>query len=295
MSDDLKRESRILLVEDEQLLRWSIQRYFQKQGYHVDAAGDVDEATEKAREGRYHLLITDLKLGKSGGLELAAMTREHNPDLQVIVITGQASKESAIAALRQGVWDYVEKPFDLERLLFTAAKALDKRRMEKELLRLSRTDGLTGLYNQRYFYKVLKSEMKRADRQRRPLSVLLLDVDNFKDYNDLHGHLEGDEMLTRLAKCLVLACRRDVDVAFRYGGDEFVMLLPEADEATAHSIANRICQILGEEGLKLTLSIGITVLSRGTDFREAIREADEAMYMAKQFEGNRTVTFRPSS
>ena len=282
---------RILLAEDEDLLRWSIQRFFEKRGFVVDGVKNGDEGVDKARVGSYDLLITDLRLGGADGLELAAVCREHNPELQTIVITGQGSKESAISALRQGVWDYVEKPLDLQRLLFTVEKALDKRRMERELVRLSRTDGLTSLYNQRYFYEVLKVEMRRAHRQNHSLSIILLDVDNFKEYNDLHGHLEGDEILARVALCLKKACRRDVDTAFRYGGDEFVLVLPGAGEPSARNVANRIVQLLEEDSVGLSLSIGINEVKRGAEIREAMREADEAMYTAKQFDGNKTVTF----
>jgi diguanylate cyclase (GGDEF)-like protein len=212
----------------------------------------------------------------------------------VIIISGHGSKETVIRALRQGVWDFVEKPFDLELLLITIEKALEKSRMEKELVRLSRTDGLTGLFNQRYFYAVLEAEMKRASRQNRPLSLILLDVDEFKKYNDLHGHLAGDDMLVRLASCIRRACRKDVDVGFRYGGDEFVILLPEADRRTAEEISRRVCHVVEEAGLEITLSIGVTDLSRGKNLKGAVREADEAMYLAKQFGGNRTVTFEHS-
>jgi len=284
----------ILLAEDEDLLRWSIQRFFEKRGFAVEGVKNGDEGVEKARGGSYDLLITDLRLGGVDGLEVAAVCREHNPELQTIVITGQGSKESVIAALRQGVWDYVEKPLDLQRLLFTVEKALDKRRMERELVRLSRTDGLTNLYNQRYFYEVLKVEMRRAQRQNQPLSLMLLDVDNFKEYNDLHGHLEGDEILARVALCLKKACRRDVDMAFRYGGDEFVLILPGANEPSARNVANRIVQLLEEDSVGLSLSIGINEVKRGTEIREAMREADEAMYTAKQFDGSKTVTFSRS-
>jgi PleD family two-component response regulator len=239
---------RILLAEDEDLLRWSIQRFFEKRGFAVEGVKNGTEGVKKAGVGSYDLLITDLRLGGVDGLKVAAVCREHNPELQTIVITGQGSKESVTAALRQGVWDYVEKPLDLQRLLFTVEKALDKRRMERELVRLSRTDGLTGLYNQRYFYEIMKVEMKRARRQNQSLSLILLDVDNFKEYNDLHGHLEGDEILARVALC----------------------------------------------SIGLSLSIGINEVKRGSEIREAMREADEAMYTAKQFDGNKTVTFRRS-
>lgn len=283
--------SRILLVEDEDLLRRSVQRFLRKRNYRVESVGDGRRGLRKILSTTYDLLITDLQLEGIGGLRLAAAARESNPFLQVIIITGAGSKESILEALRQGVWDYVEKPFNLEFLLISIEKALEKIRMEKELVRLSRTDGLTGLFNQRHFYSVLDTEMKRAVRQNHCLSLILLDVDNFKDFNSREGHLAGDEILSEIASCIKRACRKDVDLAFRYGGDEFVVILPEADHTTAETVAERITRFLREAGLGLTLSIGVTELTKASDIKAAVRKADEAMYLAKQLGGDRTVTF----
>lgn len=294
MTEGSGSRGRILLVEDEDLMRWSVGRYLEKRNLTVDAAADGTEGLRKASSATYDLLLTDLQIRGLDGLSLAAAARKRNPRLQVIVITGHGSKETVLAALRQGVWDYVEKPFDLEVLMFTIDKALEKSRMENELIRLSRTDGLTDLYNQRHFYSVLGSEMKRAARQKRKLALLLIDVDDFKDYNNRHGHLAGDDLLVHLAACLKRACRRDVDLAFRYGGDEFVILLPEAGRDVAQAVAERVCHFLRAEMAGVTVSIGLTELREAGDLREAIREADEAMYLAKQFGGGRTIIFERS-
>jgi diguanylate cyclase (GGDEF)-like protein len=281
----------VLLVEDEDLLRESLRLYLIKRGYAVDSVKTAAEALARCREAGIDLLVSDLHLAGLDGLQLAEAARKHNPHLQVIIVTGHGSKESILQALRQGVWDFVEKPFDFEIFLITIEKALEKIRMEKELIRLSRTDGLTGLYNQRYFTSVLEKEMKRATRQKRPLSLILVDVDDFKKYNDLHGHLAGDDILTRLAACMRQACRKDVDLAFRYGGDEFVILLPEGSGKTAERVAERLSRFVERDGLGVTLSVGVTELPPLQDLRGAVREADQAMYLAKQLGGNRRVTF----
>jgi diguanylate cyclase (GGDEF)-like protein len=281
----------VLLVEDEDLLRESLRLYLVKKGYAVDSVKTAAEALARCREAGIDLLVSDLHLAGLDGLQLAEAARKHNPHLQVIIVTGHGSKESILQALRQGVWDFVEKPFDFEIFLITIEKALEKIRMEKELIRLSRTDGLTGLYNQRYFTSVLEKEMKRATRQKRPLSLILVDVDDFKKYNDLHGHLAGDDILTRLAACMRQACRKDVDLAFRYGGDEFVILLPEGSGKTAERVAERLSRFVERDGLGVTLSVGVTELPPLQDLRGAVREADQAMYLAKQLGGNRRVTF----
>lgn len=280
-AQDGQIRGRILLVEDEDLLRWSVERYLTKRGFSVTTAPDGRAALTLLDGATFDVVITDLGLAGTDGLALASEARRLHPESQVVIITGQGSKDTVLQALRQGVLDYIEKPFDLELLLLTVEKAFEKSRILRELVQLSRTDGLTGLYNQRHFYAVLEAEMGRARRQNRPLSLLLVDVDAFKSYNDRYGHLAGDAALARIAACLRKACRRDIDNAFRYGGDEFVLLLPEADRTTAAGIATRVRTLLAEEGIALTVSIGLAALQVDHDLKAFIREADEAMYRDK--------------
>lgn len=272
---------RVLLVEDEDLLRWSIERYLTKHGFVVTAVPDGVAAMKMLAITAHDVVITDLGISGADGLAVAAETRRLNSETQVVIITGQGSKDTILQALRQGVSDYIEKPFDLELLLLTVGKALEKTLILRELVQLARTDGLTGLYNLRHFYSVLDPEINRARRQKHDLSLLLVDVDDFKHYNDHFGHLAGDAALARIAGCLNRACRRDIDTAFRYGGDEFVLLLPEGDEPTAGDVAARVRALLAEEEITLTVSIGIASLREDQDLKSFIREADEAMYRDK--------------
>jgi two-component system cell cycle response regulator len=272
---------RVLLVEDEDLLRWSIERYLTKRGFAVEAVRDGAEALAMLVGATHDIVITDLAISGIDGLAIAAEARRLHTETQVVIITGQGSKDTILQALRQGVSDYIEKPFDMELLLITVEKALEKTLVLRELIQLARTDGLTGLYNQRHFYSVLETEIRRARRQNRALSLLLVDVDNFKRYNDRYGHLAGDAALARIATSLKRACRRDIDAAFRYGGDEFILVLPETDRANAASIAARVHALLLEEGIALTVSIGVAELREGQDLKAFIREADRAMYRDK--------------
>jgi len=272
---------RVLLVEDEDLLRWSIERYLTRRGFAVEAVRDGAEAMAMLVGAAYDIVITDLAMCGADGLAIAAEARRLHAETQVVIITGQSSKDTILQALRQGVSDYIEKPFDLELLLLTVEKALEKTLILRELIQLARTDGLTGLYNQRHFYTVLEAEINRARRQNRALSLLLVDVDDFKRYNDRFGHLAGDAALARIAAGLKRACRRDIDTAFRYGGDEFILVLPEADSRTAAGIAGRVSSLLVDEGIALTVSIGIAQLREGQDLKAFIREADQAMYRDK--------------
>ena len=286
MAADGAVRGRVLLVEDEDLLRWSIERYLVKRGFAVTSVRDGAAALAILAGATQDVVVTDLSLSGADGLTIASEARRLHTETQVVVITGQGSKDTVLQALRQGVSDYIEKPFDLELLLLTIEKALEKTLVLRELVQLARTDGLTSLYNQRHFYTVLEAEIKRARRQGRQLSLLLVDVDDFKRYNDRFGHLAGDAALARIAGCLKRVCRRDIDTPFRYGGDEFMLILPEADRAIADGIAARARALLLDEGISLTVSIGVAELREGQDLKDFIREADRAMYRDKNEEAS---------
>lgn len=168
-----------------------------------------------------------------------------------------------------------------------------QKQLELELKELSSKDSLTGLYNQRSFYDRIEDEMERAKRQGRPLSLLLFDIDRFKGYNDTRGHLEGDKVLQAAAVAIMRSTRTHVDVGFRYGGDEFTVILPEADELAAATIAERIRRNF--EALSfdsLTLSIGLCTYRGEMDVKTLIRLADERMYDSKRAGGNRVTVHR---
>jgi diguanylate cyclase (GGDEF)-like protein/PAS domain S-box-containing protein len=165
----------------------------------------------------------------------------------------------------------------------------EQKQLEMELQELSIKDNLTSLYNQRHFYGVLQKEMARANRQNHPLCLLLLDLDNFKQLNDTRGHLAGDRILERVGQIMKECTREHVDYSFRYGGDEFTIILTETTPKQAVEVAERIKQLVPEllEEETLTLSIG---LSEFTDseigLEEFINSADQAMYRAKKAGGN---------
>ena len=169
-----------------------------------------------------------------------------------------------------------------------------QKKLETELKEMSIKDSVTGLYNQRYFYDRLAAEIERARRQKHPLSLLLFDIDQFKKYNDCHGHLAGDGVLQAAGQVVMECTREHVDLGFRYGGDEFTVILAEADEAQAYNIAERIR--VGFESRQfdaLTVSIGLMTYREGYSLRTFIQFADAMMYDAKRSGGNRIFVFRP--
>jgi diguanylate cyclase (GGDEF)-like protein/PAS domain S-box-containing protein len=170
----------------------------------------------------------------------------------------------------------------------------EKIKLERELLELSITDGLTGLHNQRHFYKELDKEMERSKRQKTPLCLLLFDLDGFKEYNDLKGHLEGDKVLKGVAEAVLKSIRK-MDSAFRYGGDEFTIILPAAGKKAGVLVAERIKKSFEKiPSLKqMSLSIGLVEFDPQYDLTTFVNHADAAMYAAKKKGGNQISVFPP--
>ncbi len=165
-------------------------------------------------------------------------------------------------------------------------EVLEKR--SKELQELCITDALTGIYNWRHFRDRLEYEVARNKRQNHPLSLIFFDVDNLKIYNDKFGHSGGNEILKAIARIITWSIRKDVDSAYRFGGDEFAILLPETNSQQATEVAKRIIKKLSESNLcDVTLSFGIAELEPDIDADTLLKRADEAMYLSKQDPNNK--------
>ncbi len=179
-------------------------------------------------------------------------------------------------------------------LLAICKDITEQRRLENELRELSIKDSLTGLYNQRHFHERLRNEIERAKRQKHPLSLLLFDIDQFKQYNDRHGHLAGDKVLQAVGRVVMESTRDHVDIGFRYGGDEFTVILPEAGQAQALQIAERIRRTFEDRGFDgLTLSIGLMAYQEGYSVPMFIQFTDAMMYDAKRAGGNSVYVYHP--
>ncbi len=174
-----------------------------------------------------------------------------------------------------------------------------KKEMEARLLELSITDGLTGLFNHRHFYCVLSKELERAHRYSRPFSLIVMDLDNFKQCNDQFGHIEGDNIL-RIVGDTAKELLRTTDSAFRYGGDEFVIVLPETILESASTVAEKFREAFKSKcpyricskkagAFKATLSLGVAQAGPGEDAESLMKRADMAMYEAKKSGGDRTM------
>ncbi len=214
------------------------------------------------------------------GMDLIKMVCK-NHDISIIAMTGYSEGYTYVDVINAGASDFIKKPFGIEELEAKIRRIITERNLRKELNRLSITDSLTDLYNQRHFYFRLNEEIKRAKRQRNLLALILLDLNDFKTYNDKHGHLAGDEVL-RDAGEIVRSCIRDsVDSGYRYGGDEFAIILIDADITIAKEIGTRI-----EEGFysknTVTVSVGYSIYQADMTAKELIDIADKDLYRSKQ-------------
>ena len=230
---------RLLIVDDDVKLCETIADIFWEKGYTVDMAYNGRQALEKLADRFFNVVLLDIKLSNADGIELLKILKEAHPEAEVIIITGYATLESAVEALTRGAFAYVRKPLAMDEVIAAVEQAIQKQqlvltkerhavaeRQGREYYRLgSITDGLTELYAHSYFRDLLIREIALAERYSHPVSLLMIDIDDFKDYNDKHGHLAGDKALRNIAKTLKVSCR-SVDVIARYGGEEFAILMP---------------------------------------------------------------------
>ena len=299
-----KQCERILIADDDADFRLILVRRAQRLGLEVIEAEDGEQAIEALKNNSFDLILLDLWMPNYCGLEVFRVAQEIDPELQAIVLTGSATLETAVEALRCGVYDYLTKPLEsLAELDLAITRALTHRRLVQEnarlfaeVQRLAITDPLTGLFNRRKLDEVLTIEVERAHRYNRPLSLIMLDLDGMKALNDKYGHPAGDEALKIVADKIRKQIRT-VDIPTRYGGDEFVVLLPEADLEAARSVAKRICAKITStsfQGEYLSVSAGVAQWS--ADFpkaRQFLKIADQAMYQAKRAGGKRLFVLSP--
>ena len=295
-----KADTRILIVDDDVGVRDTMHEYIQTVGYYSKAVSCAEEALELMGKENFHVVITDIMLPVMGGLELTKLIKKASTS-DVIVMTGYSDNYSYEEAINIGASDFVIKPVRLGELMLRLKRVLKERELTKErvrmmekLQRLAVTDGLTKLYNSRSFYSQLETEVDRFNRYKHPLTLLLLDLDHFKQYNDNHGHLEGDKVLVRFSQ-IIKSCLRTNDSAYRYGGEEFTVILPETAGAEARTVAQRIRSALAAErfspengqNAQITISIGVTEYQEKEELSTFIQRADKAMYLSKQNGGNR--------
>ena len=316
---------RVLIVDDDRGNVTLVREGLSPFGYHFIEAHDGPQALSAIRQHRPDLIVMDVEMPGFSGVEVCRIVKANQGEngfgfIPVILMTARGGS-AKIEGLELGADDYLVKPFDMlelsarvkamlrlkalqdqlidkNRELDRANRELDKKR--EELLALTRIDGLTGLYNRRYFEERLAAEFARSERYRVPLSCLMLDLDHFKRMNDTYGHPFGDKVLKGAAG-VTQAALRSVDLLARYGGEELVALLPETGPKEARAVAERIRSRIeslelvhrgldGEEKrVTCTASVGIATYPIPTiDSAEGLlRAADDCLYGAKADGRNR--------
>ena len=275
---DYSRES-VLVVDDDTQFRETLVQLLSVLGFETGSASSGPGALTKLKENEYTFLLADMKMPDIDGLKLIEQAGKDFPDMSIIAMTGYAEGYRYIDVINAGASDFIKKPFESEELEAKVNRIIGERNLRKELSRLSITDSLTGLFNQRHFYSRLKEEITRAQRQSHSLALILLDLDHFKAYNDTYGHLAGDEVLRNLGRIINKNIREGVDSGYRYGGDEFAVILIDADLSVASEIGKRIQNALLQGNF--TASVGYATFVDGMTEKELVSEADKNLYKAK--------------
>lgn len=282
---------KLLIVDDDLTVCDVLTDTLTEYGYDCAVETNGLNVISRLRTEFFDGVLLDLLMPEIDGLELLQLIKEPFPELPVIIITGFGSIETAVESIKAGASDFVTKPIDMTILDIRIRKAIE----HEQTRRLAYTDDLTSLANYRSFHTRLQQEMDRADRYHRPLSLIMLDIDYFKAYNDTHGHPQGDATLTQVAE-LLKKTSRSSDTVARYGGEEFALILPETDHISAEALGNRLREEIeqfkfpGEEHLPskiLTISVGIATHSRYANKEELIAAADAELYRAKREGRNR--------
>jgi len=309
---------KILVVDDSPTIRAALKALLERMGHTVVEANDGKEALQMYRQNRPGLVLIDVVMPVMDGYESARHMRETSADewVPIIFLSSKEADQDLDRAIEAGGDDYLVKPVSfvvlnakiraLQRLESMRTKQLEMSRdlasANRELEKLSRQDGLTGIANRRYFDSYLVTEVRRAAREKAPVSLILSDVDHFKAFNDCYGHQAGDDCLRRVAAALSSAGRRPADLAARYGGEEFAMVLPGTVLDGAVDVAQAVSRVIGGLAIpharsavdqNVTLSQGVVSLipEKESASEDLIQHADQALYQAKQQGRNRYVVF----
>ena len=265
------KKTKVLIVDDEQETLDLIAEYLKSRGFDVTTTMSGEQAISLIQNDLFHIAIVDLHLPGMTGSELLKSIKKIRYDIQAVMITGYGTIRDAVECMKLGASDFITKPILLDHLLLTIQRILEETRLKEEAeladyyRNLSRTDELTGLYNFRHLMAALKSEVSRHMRYNRTLSLAMIDIDDFKKYNDAKGHEEGNELLVRLAH-VFKHNTRNCDLLARYGGEEFIIIFPETSLEEAVVVSQRICSTV-ESTLGVSVTIGLASLPKDSSDR----------------------------
>lgn len=294
---------RILIAEDDPISRRLLEVTLGKWGYEVVSCPDGESAWDTLQQpDAPSLAILDWMMPGMDGLQVCREVRQMmiEPYTYMLLLTAKSQKDDIIAGLEAGADDYLTKPFDASELrmrLRAGRRILDLQTelifAREELRRQATHDSLTRLLNRAAVCGMLQGELRRAEREQLPLSIILADIDFFKRINDTYGHLAGDAVLREMSQCMKSVVR-PYDGIGRYGGEEFLLVLPGCDNEGAVALAERLRECielnpfaLAEGMIPITLSLGVASNDIMQDMEGLIGAADAALYRAKNSGRNR--------
>ncbi len=305
--ETIKKKQTVLIVDDSPV---NIQMLGQllKDEWNVKVATNGKTALNIATsEDPPDLILLDVMMPEIDGYKICQILKasDDTKDIPIIFVTAMSQQEDEAKGLELGAIDYITKPYNISIVKARVRNHLELKHYRDLLKDASLIDGLTGIPNRRRFDEVLKSEWKRAFRDKKPISVLMADIDYFKRYNDHYGHLEGDECLKRVAECLQNTLKRPADLAARFGGEEFVGILPATTAEGALKIAEtyresvEALQVEHQESPisdYVTISVGVATIMPSEEQGEEklVRRADDALYEAKEAGRNQVKGNAPS-
>lgn len=311
MRKDADKKAKILVVDDRPSSYERIVKYLAEEN-SVTLVSDPKEALLRAADEEFDTAIISLSLVDFDALRLCAQLKslEKTRMLPLMVVSELEHEQKVITALEMGVNDYIRRPLDRNELLARIRTQISRKRYNvllrdsvQQTIEMAVTDGLTGLNNRRYLDNHLTEVISKARGRQKPVSIVMCDIDHFKKVNDTHGHDVGDEVIREFARRIKKNIR-NIDLACRYGGEEFVVVMPDTDVALARVVAERIRNevalhpFIVEEGAKqlpITVSLGVSCLEKETDTGDSlIKRADNALYEAKRA-GRNTVIFQAAA
>ncbi len=300
----------IVVADDDRIARELLAGILRRHGFVVESVPDGQLAVERVAKGGVDLVLLDVLMPRLSGLEACRLLKGMTSDgfLPVVLVTAKTDTASRVEGLKIGADDYVCKPFEEDELVARVQAMLRIKRSHDHVIvsrarleQLSLHDDLTGLYNYRYLHARLNEEFKRAERYHDPLACLVIDIDRLQAHNDAGGRDAGDRVL-RFVADTIRRSLREVDVVARFGGDEFLVVLPSTHFAGSVTVADRIFQdanqrIAGWEqrsALPVALSLGVALFpSRDVRTKDALlRGADAALHAAKRDGGNRICVYQ---
>ncbi len=301
------KKSTILMVDDEpsnlQVLGSTL---MQNREYRVTYALNSEEALRQIEKNLPDLIILDIMMPGTDGFQLCAQLKQDSnyQSIPIIFLSADTDSDSIVKGFQLGAADYITKPFHPKILMARVQTQLKLKHAQDELLQLSMYDELTNLYNRRQFNQKVEEEWFRCMRHQEGITILLIDIDYFKRYNDCYGHLKGDHCIAQIADQIHTSFTRATDFVARYGGEEFVVLISQASLEEGIKAATRLLENIRSLELPhqastvsdmVTISIGVASMVPTAESTPAqlIQEADNELYKAKEGGRNRISPQQP--